>query len=231
MFGELLESRAQRRRNRGGTVASVIGHTALIALAVMSTRTPLGARVPVERVVPLPVLNSPAPRPGDPAPARSPAPTAPVAPAAPIVTVPDIILPGIPPVDISRSPATVIGSQFDGSSLTTGLGTNAVAGGDEGGIPFAPGVDKPAIAMPGNPTPHYPEILRRASVRGEVVIQVVIDTTGRADMGSVRVLASDHQLLTDAVLAALPRARFLPAESSGRKVRMWAVQSFVFEVR
>ena len=233
MFGELLESRARSRRNRGGAVASVIGHTLLIALAVVSTRTQLGARAPVERVIPLPVLNPPAPRPNDPtpSPSRAPSTPAPATLSTPIISIPNIVLPGIPPVDITRSPATVIGWQSDGPSLTTSIGTGSPVGGSDDGIPFAPGVDKPAIALAGNPTPRYPDILRRANVRGEVVIQVVIDTTGRADMASLRVLSSDHQLLTDAVLAALPRARFLPAESAGRKVRMWAVQSFVFETR
>ena len=232
MFGELLESRARRRRNRGGTVASVVGHAALIALAVLSTRSQLGARVPVERVIPLPVLNPPAPRPSDPAPVpvRA-ATTTPAAPVMPIITMPDIVPTDIPPIDITRSSAIVIGSQFDGPPLSSGIGTPSAGRGSDDGIPFAPGVDKPAIALPGNPTPRYPDILRRANVRGEVVIQVVIDTTGRADMSSVRVMSSDHQLLTDAVLATLPRARFLSAESGGRKVRMWAVQSFVFETK
>lgn len=233
MFGELLESRAQRRRSPGSAVASIVGHTVLIALAVVGTRSQLGARVPIERVMPLPVLNPPVTRPADPAPAPARRATtgSPSAPTAPPLSMPDVVLPGIPPIDLARSTATVIGSQFDGGPLMSGvgIGTPGAASGD--GIPFAPGVDKPAIALPGNPTPRYPDILRRANVRGEVMIQVVIDTTGRADMSSVRVLSSDHQLLTDAVLAALPRARFLSAESAGRKVRMWAVQSFVFETK
>jgi hypothetical protein len=47
----------------------------------------------------------------------------------------------------------------------------------------------------------------------------------------LRARPPDHRLFVEAVLASLPRARFLPAEAGGRKVRMWAVQSFVFEVR
>jgi protein TonB len=105
------------------------------------------------------------------------------------------------------------------------------AGGSEDGIPFAPGVDKPAIARAGNPSPRYPEVLRRANVAGEVVVQVVVDTTGLADLSTLRVLSSAHPLLTDAVLATFPRARFIPAETGGRKVRMWVVQSFVFEMK
>jgi protein TonB len=146
------------------------------------------------------------------------------------VPFPVIVPDEIPTIDLTRSAAA--GIEFgprDAGAFNTGSGDPALGSGD--GIPFAAGVDKPALALHGNPTPRYPDILRRANVGGEVVIQVVIDTTGRADVGTARVLSSDHELLTNAVLATLPAARFLPAESGGRKVRMWAVQSFVFEVK
>ena len=236
MFGELLESRAKRRRNRAGTIASVTGHAVIMALAVVATRTPLIARGPVEHLVPLPVMAPPSPRPTAPAPAprRAPSPTAPVAPAppvAPIILDPRIVPVGIPPIDLTRSPGAEIEWRADGPVSPFDPGTRAHGTGLDDGIAFAANVEKPAIALPGSPPPRYPDILRRASVRGEVVIHVVIDTAGRADMTTVRVISSDHPLFTDAVLAALPRARFLPAETGGRRVPMWAVQSFVFEVR
>lgn len=232
MFVELLESRAKPVRNRAGAIASVVGHGVFIALAVAATRSPLIARGPTERVVALPVLNPPSPpRPSEPAePMRTPVLSTPGTSAPLMVAVPVIVLPGIPPIDLTQAPATGIEWRSDGRGLSPGITTRAPGGSDDG-IPFAPGVDKPAIALAGNPAPRYPEILRRANVRGEVVVQVVIDTTGRADMTTLRVMSSDHPLLTDAVLAVLPRARFLSAETGGRKVRMWAVQSFVFEVK
>ena len=114
-------------------------------------------------------------------------------------------------------------------SRRTSVGSNGVTHGD--GIPFAAGVEKPAMALGGNPVPLYPDILRRAGVRGEVTVEIVVDTTGVAQMATLRVITSAHPLLTDAVVAALKRARYLPAETGGRKVRMWVRQSFVFEVR
>ena len=235
MFGELLESRAKRRRNRAGTIASVAGHAVIMALAVVATRTPLIARGPVEHLVPLPAMAPPSPRPSAPAPAprRAPSPSAPVAPAppvAPIILDPHIVPVGIPPIDMTRSP-TEFAWPSDGPASSSTPGTRAHGTGLDDGIAFAANVEKPAMALPGSPPPRYPDVLRRASVKGEVVIHVVIDTTGRADMTTVRVISSDHPLFTEAVLAALPRARFLPAETGGRKVPMWAVQSFVFEVR
>ena len=232
MFGELLESRAKPVRNRAGTIASIAGHAVLVALAVAATRSPLVARGPVEQIVTLPDLTATTePRPIDAAgPVRRSASAAPTAPEPPAVSVPVIALPGIPPVELAPMPSIVTGWSPESASRPSGVGAGASSGATDG-IPLASGVDKPAMALAGNPSPRYPEVLRRARVRGQVVVQVVIDTTGRADMASLRIVSSDHPLLTDAVVAVLPRARFLPAESGGRKVRMWAVQSFVFEVR
>ena len=229
MFGELLESRARPVRNRGGAVASVVGHAVLIALAVVATRGQLNARRPAEREIVLPFMH-PAPRPPvEPAPARSPVTSAPSVPGAPRFSFPDIILPGIPPIDVTGASVPDIEWRSDRAGHSPGAPSRG-SGGSGDGIPFAPGVDKPAIALAGNPSPRYPDVLRRANIRGEVVVQIVIDTTGLADMATLRIVSSDHPLLTDAVVAALPRARFLPAETGGRKVRMWAVQSFVFDI-
>ncbi len=235
MFGELLESRARRVRNRGGAVASVIGHTLFIAGAVAATRSPAIATRPVERVVPLPVLTTPAPAsPVSPAIPRRPSTqtAAPTQTLRPIpTTIPPITLPIIDDANVNTSLPTEIGWSSDAPSIRGGIMPGAGAGTVGDGIPFAHGVDKPAIALSGNHAPRYPEILRRARVNGEVVVQVVIDTAGRSDMATLRVMSSTHPLLTDAVINALKGARFLPAESGGRKVRMWAVQSFVFEVK
>jgi protein TonB len=229
MFGKLLESRAERVQNRGGAIASAVGHAVLITLAVMATRSTLVARGTEEHIVALPVLHPAPSAPPEKSPVTGPATTAPGIPPRPTTVVPIIILPGIPPIDLTATTPTELSWRSDSSSRRSASGSRSSGAGDDG-IPFAPDVDKPAIALAGNPAPRYPEILRRAQVRGEVVVQVVIDTTGRADMTTVRVMSSDHQLLTDAVLDALPRARYLSAEVGGKKVRMWAVQSFVFEI-
>ena len=228
MFGQLLESRAKRERHRAGIVVSIAGHGLFIALAVAATRTQLTATGPVERLVPLPVLNPPSPAPpAQPSQPSRRSTSTPSYPSLPILEpLGRIPLPDIPTFDSPGQPVVGIEWSTDRVGAPT-IGTTG-KGGSEAGIPFAPGVDKPAIAHAGNPSPRYPEILRRANVTGEVVVQVVVDTTGRADVSTLKVLSSGHPLLTESVLAILPRARFIPAETGGRKVRMWVVQSFVF---
>ncbi len=232
MFGVLLESRAKRARHRGAAVASVAGHALFVAAAVVLTRTPAIARRPVERVVPLPTLEVPTPPTPTtgPLPGRSRSPSPVAAPMPVLAPLPVMVLPGIPTPDLTLPAPADIGWRSDGPARPIGTPSGTPTGTGDG-IPFAPGVDKPALALSSNPAPHYPEILRRANARGEVIVQVVIDTTGRADMSTLRVTSSTHPLLTDAVRSALARARYLPAESAGRKVRMWAIQSFVFDLR
>jgi hypothetical protein len=80
------------------------------------------------------------------------------------------------------------------------------------------GTEKQATATPWSPRPHYPEALRSAGVRGKVLAQVLIDTTGHAVMGPFEVLNSDNPLFSQEVKDALPYMIFYPGEVDGRKV-------------
>ena len=82
--------------------------------------------------------------------------------------------------------------------------------------------------MPGNPAPRYPDVLRSAKVEGEVVAQFVVDTTGRADMRTFKVLKSSNDLFTKSVKSALANMKFYPAEVGGRKVKQLLQTPFVF---
>lgn len=89
-------------------------------------------------------------------------------------------------------------------------------------------IDKPAVMAPGSPAPRYPEPERSKHVEGEVLAQYVVDTTGIAVPGSLRILESTSQSFTDAVRTALPSMRFIPAEVKGRKVKQLIQQPFTF---
>jgi TonB family protein len=84
--------------------------------------------------------------------------------------------------------------------------------------------------VPGLPAPRYPEILKQGGVEGEVTVAFVVDSTGLADLGSLKIVASSHELFANAVKTALPEMKFRPAEVNGRKVRQHARQTFMFIV-
>ena len=82
----------------------------------------------------------------------------------------------------------------------------------------------------GSPMPLFPAELQAAKVEGQVLIQFVVDTLGRAELPTVKVLKSSHPLFTDAVQVALPQMRFTPAEVGGQKVRQFVQRPFTFEL-
>ncbi|GJG86066.1 hypothetical protein tb265_12470 [Gemmatimonadetes bacterium T265] len=91
-------------------------------------------------------------------------------------------------------------------------------------------VDTLAEPNPATFVPRYPPALRARGVRGTVVVQFVVDTAGRPDMGTFKVLSSSDTAFTTAVRTAVARTDFLPALLDGRKVRQLYEQPFTFAV-
>ena len=93
-------------------------------------------------------------------------------------------------------------------------------------------VTVPAVQAPGNPPLPMPEDARGRMLPGDVLLSFIADTLGRAEPGTVVVLASTSKIHTEVVLAALPRLRFLPGEQpAGCKVRQQMDQRFTFRIR
>jgi TonB family protein len=68
--------------------------------------------------------------------------------------------------------------------------------------------------------PAYPPLLRAAGVQGRVEIQVVVDTLGRVEPGTLRVVHSDNPAFEAPAIESLRGARFRPARVFGRAVRV-----------
>ena len=98
-------------------------------------------------------------------------------------------------------------------------------------VPGREGVDREVVPLPTNPAPRYPAELRAAGIQGSVFARFVVDTAGRVRMETVSVDASDHPRFAEAVIEALRRSRYTPAELRGRKVPQLVVQPFVFVLR
>jgi TonB family protein len=90
-------------------------------------------------------------------------------------------------------------------------------------------VDRPVMPRGGNRGPAYPEALRRSGTPGEVVLRVVVDTTGRIEDESIEVVRSSDARFLRAVRDAIASWRFIPAESEGRRVRQLVELPFVFQ--
>ena len=82
----------------------------------------------------------------------------------------------------------------------------------------------------GSTFPKYPAAMKSARVEGEVLAQFVVDTTGRAEVNTFKVLKSTNDLFTQAVKNVLPQMRFYAAEVGGHKVKQLVQMPFVFNV-
>lgn len=231
MFSRLPESNAPRQRRTGGLVLSTAAHVVVIALAVRATML---TATPAPKVTPVPVVytinRTARETPPTSAPIRrlpgTPTPTVPQLPGPQIVL--DLTSPTIP--DIGTAVDLTRRGDFDPTSPVSGSDPGSGTPNVTEGAPMEERfVDKVVIALPGT-EPRYPSMLQSAGVEGDVRAQFVVDTLGRVERGSVRVLATTHDLFAAAVRDALSRARFKPAEAGGHKVRQLAEQTFTFRL-
>lgn len=233
MLQRLLETRATPDRGTGSTVASVAIHAVVIALAVAltvraedgpqdCTESPRQPGCPV--LPPLvyvePTIMTPDGR-GRSGSGRTHSGTLPPSlPLLPDVAGPDIDVPSIPTSGLS-----------DGRDARDQLGVLAGTSGEpaSGAITSERSVDVPIRELE-SPTPRYPAALRARGVSGVVLAEFVVDSTGRVDPASVRVLDSPDPLFGEAVRASLRGARFTPGTVRGRPVRTLARRAYRFEL-
>lgn len=78
--------------------------------------------------------------------------------------------------------------------------------------------ERPHLAS--SPTLVYPAPLLLAGISGRVVLEAVIDTTGRVEDGSVRVVESSEPRFNPAAREYIRGARFTPGRIGGRPVRV-----------
>lgn len=232
---DLFESRPRRVRPRGAALISTVVHLALIGSAVVLTvEEPQAAKpdapppliyvTPAEPAAPI-ARSEPVP-PADPT-APSPLPAAPV--VVPPLDIPTS-LPPLPPlpelgslvVDRIVSGVPTVGTRGRGEGSRFAYGT------DDGSALRADIVERPVVPIGTMRAPHYPEMLRRDRVEGEVLATFVVDTLGRVEPASFRAVSATHPLFVLAVKSSVQNMRFRAAESGGRRVRQLVEQRYVF---
>lgn len=225
MLERLLESRFKPERSVGGTIASVTGHTALVAAALYATaQTHVRAR-PADDVVHVAYVTQP-----QPVPVANASPTTPAAPIKgrrPIFV--DVKIPDISIIPIASGPVVASPGDFTRVPMgaTDGVGTSLPS---PGATFRADQVEKQVAVVPGGSPPRYPEALRIAGVEGQVLAVFVVDDQGRVEVGSISFLHSDNEQFEREVRATLRQMRFIPAEVGGRKVRQLVQMPFVFKL-
>jgi protein TonB len=233
MFNNLIESKPKKQKTTGGLILSGLIHALLITAAVFGT---LQASQQLEKpkaekveFVDMKKKEEPPPPKEEPKPIPKDVVAAPPPPKGYLVLTAPIKVPDVLP-DIDLTKKVTDEADFTGKGVAGGTSKGVVGGTavntDQPYFEFQ--VEKQVQTAAGSPQPRYPEMLKSANIEGEVLAQFVVDTTGRAEMGTFKVLKSSHDGFTQAVRNVLPNMKFYPAEIGGRKVKQMVQQPFTF---
>jgi protein TonB len=225
LFNNLLESKAQNQRSTGRSVFSLVVHTLVIYGAVQATLKAAEEKEEVEEKVSFVDVKKDEPPPPKPPPQEAPPPPQ----SFQVLTAP-VNIPNVLP-DIDLTAKLTNEADFSGKGVQAAVANKGPIAKPEGDQPyFEFMVEKPVTEASNTQRPRYPDILKSAGVEGDVMAQFVVDTTGRVELNTFKVLKTSHQLFEAAVRSALPGMRFIPAEVGNKKVRQLVQQPFVFAI-
>lgn len=230
MFDNLIESQAKKKNTLGQTITSVIVHAVLILAAVKATQgiAEAAEEKPIDTTMVF--LKAPA----EPPPPEPPPPQDVVVSANPppkgfqTVVAPTDIPKDIPPVNLNQKAFDP--RDFTGKGIEGGLSTGIVGGTgpvDVGSVVVssAEADEPPRMVAPGP--------LRTPSgfegVPGRVMISFIVDTLGRAEPASVKVVTSTNKVFEEPAKDVILKANFKPGRNGGRTVRVLVQQPVVFQ--
>lgn len=222
MFENLIESRKNRdmRTFLGNSFVSAVVHAALISLAVYATLH-AGEQREERRIQTTVVVQQRQQQKQEPPKQQEVAQVAPPPKGFQTLAIPTNIPVDIPPPSQTSS---FNAADFSGIGVEGGL-----ARGIEGGTgpvvtnqPYLEAVveERPDRIENSCGVLRYPPILQQAGIEGRVLVEVIIDTLGRAERGSLRVLNSAHQLFDGPAREVVANCRYRPGRIQGRAVRV-----------
>jgi periplasmic protein TonB len=91
-------------------------------------------------------------------------------------------------------------------------------------------IEQPAEILTG-PLPVFPDLLRQAGVQGKVVLEAVVDTTGRVLPQSISVVSATNPGFVAPARQALLATLFRPAMTGGKPVRLRVHIPYEFTIR
>jgi protein TonB len=205
-------------------MGSMVAHAGLIALATLVTQAPPPGRAVIQDTTIFYVAD---PRPEPPAvPGRPAVPGMPWLPPPTVLQLPTTL----PPPDLPGSPDLPwTADPWPGApGLPADTGT---------GVPgwSATPVDARVVEAPpvlvNHPTPRYPEALRQAGIEGEVLVEAVLDTLGRVEDASARVIRGTHALMDTEALTVVRASQYRPGRMGARAVRVRILVPVRFALR
>jgi len=189
---------------------SLVGHSILVLLAVIATITAGQAatdEIPDTMMV---FLNQEEKKPEE----QPPVLEIPQLKGFQTVVAPTDIPTNIPPINLQEH---FDPKDYSGTGVEGGIGTGIVPSSNQ--VYMESVVEERPEVLSG-PQLQYPDLLRQAAIQGRVLVQAIIDTTGRAEPQSVKVIQSPNPGFDQSARNYVLRALFRPARVHGRAVRV-----------
>jgi len=140
------------------------------------------------------------------------------------VVAPTDIPTNIPPINLQEH---FDPKDYTGTGVEGGIGTGLVPSDQV----FMESVVEERPEVLSGPSLQYPDLLRQAGVQGRVLVQAIIDTAGRAEPPSVKVIQSPNPGFDQPAKNYVLRALFRPARVHGRAVRVLVNLPIDFKIK
>jgi protein TonB len=213
VFNHLIES--NRKSNKKGALGlgavSLIGHSVIVLGAVVATLTAGEKKDEGPPDTTMVFLNQEEQKKPE---EQPPVVDVPQLKGFQTVVAPTDIPTNIPPINLQEH---FDPKDYTGTGVEGGIGTGIVP---DAGQVFAESVVEERPELLTRPPLQYPDLLRQAGVQGRVLVQAIIDTSGRAEPASVKVVQSPNPGFDQPAKNMILKSLFRPARVHGRAVRV-----------
>jgi periplasmic protein TonB len=226
MLDYLVASAPAKSWSLPGTLVSLLGHGIILYAAIHATvgrgGAPAGTTMDTTMVFVQPESPTRPPSPPD-------IPAIELAGGFKTVVAPATIPTDIPPIDLKQRFEP---GEYRGLGPELPSGAIAAITGDAGpNATYSEAAvdEKPEILT--SPRLDYPNLLRQAGVEGSALVEAIIDTSGRAERGSVRIVHSTHPAFDKPAMDVVAGSIYRPGRMRGAVVRVLVNVPVNFSIR
>lgn len=224
MFDHLIES--DRKSNKKGAfglgAVSLVGHSMVVLAAVVATLTAGQKKDQGPADTTMVFLNQEEQKKPE---EQPPVVDVPQLKGFQTVVAPTDIPTNIPPINLQQH---FDPKDYSGTGVEGGIGTGIVPSSDQ---VFMESVVEERPELLTRPPLQYPDLLRQAGVQGRVLVSAIIDTLGRAEPNSVKIVQSPNPGFDQPAKNMVLKSLFRPARVHGRAVRVLVNLPIDFSIR
>ena len=222
MFDVLIESKrkSEKKKALGVGAISLMLHTVIITGAIVATLTAGPSDSSTKVDTQMVFLNQQEKQPDQPPPPQLDMQLK----GFQTVVAPTDIPTNIPPVNLQEH---FDPRDYSGVGVEGGVATGIVPGADQ--VLSVDVVQEKPERLSG-PQPAYPPLLQQAGIEGRVMVQAIVDTSGRIEPNSVRVVESANPGFDVPAKNAVLKSLFRPGRVYGRAVRVLVAIPIDFKI-